>query len=269
MPATFAHPALAWPLRRWLPWRALVVGSTVPDVAHLLPRRPWTDHTLLSVVTFALPLGVLVLLTFERLAGPALAAGLPAPWRGPAQARLARPRSGPGAVLGILGGALGHVALDALTHPRTLPVRALPALRASVWTPFGPEPVHVVLQHGLGVAGTALLGALLLRWMARHRAPERLELLGVVPWALALLGVGAGAVAIGHRNSWWLEEPTRTHVFLVEGAAAGMMLSVGLAVAYGVAWHVVRWLWSRRVRARPPDRPADRSPDRSAGPAEA
>lgn len=250
MPATFAHPAFAWPLRRvGLPWMALVVGSMVPDVAHLLPRRPWTDHTLLSAFTFSLPLGLLIFIVYGRIVAPALPSLVPPAWREALRERLTRRRPWLPSATAILVGALLHIGLDGFTHAHRGPVLALPLLRAELLhiPAYGGVPTYKLLQYGGGLFGTAFLAERALRWALRHRA-GRARPSEAWPLGLAFGLTGIGAVWIAHRESYWLEEPDRTQVFLVSGAAGGMVVGSTLALAYALVW------WTARALAKNEER---------------
>lgn len=248
MPATFAHPAFAWPFRALgLPLSSLVVGAMVPDIAHLLPRRPWTDHTALSVLTFSLPLGLVVFILYARGVAPSLAAIAPGPWRDPLERRasaLARvPLRGP-AVFGVLLGAASHVGIDACTHADGAVVRLWPEVfrGALVRTGWGPLPLHGALQYGGGLLGSIFLARALLRWARRTQTrPAR-------PRDFAGLAAVLGLVLVvscvhAHRESFWLDAPVRYHVFLVQGATAALVSSAVLAVALAAlssAWRRLR-----------------------------
>lgn len=246
MPATFAHPAFAWPLRRWLPRLALTVGAVIPDVAHLLPRRPWTDHTLLSLLTFSLPLGTVVYLLSAHALLPELARWAPAPWRAAARAE-AESRAPLGrAVLGVLAGAATHVGLDHWTHVYGAGVAAVPHLRASV--PLLSIPAFKLLQYGLGMAGSIYLAVVLARWDAKVRTePLRWRLLWPY-FAVAAVWIALAALE-GHRQSYWLPMPVRLHDFLVVGAASGMVWVTLSLASFAALSGLIRRLHARKQRA--------------------
>ena len=87
MPFTFAHPAAAVPLRRWLGragvLSALVIGSMAPDLTYFVPfgvDRAST-HSLTGVLWFCLPLGVVTYYIFNFLVRPVMYVLLPPTWR--------------------------------------------------------------------------------------------------------------------------------------------------------------------------------------------
>ena len=247
MPATFAHPAFAWPLRRArLPWGALCVGSMVPDIAHLLPRHPWTDHTGLSIITFSLPVGLVVYLLFARWVAPGLVAVAPGPWRGPLEDATGRLDFGLGAILAIGLGATSHILVDATTHAGGVVVEALPGLlRVELGTtPLGPLYVYKLLQYGGGLAGTAFLLSRTWAWL-RHHQRRPLTLRDAAEPMVAVVVVGALATVQAHRQSWWLPFPTRLQDFLVVGATTALVLFAALAVTVASGVHLVRALRRR------------------------
>ncbi len=245
VPATFAHAAFAWPLRRLrLPWLALVVGSVTPDLAHRLPRSAWTDHTVASLFAFSLPLG-LVLHHLARWALPVLASVAPAPWRSGLVAAASGPRPGPIRVAAaILAAAALHLAIDEAIRD-TGPVASwLPLLAA----PVGDATVGLALRYGLSGAGLVFLLVQAQRFERRARSEP------IRPRHLApVVGAGGMCLAVGlwagWTNSHWLPAPTRGHVFLVEGMtavslwlpAAGLVVAAVVEVARGLA-RKTRWV---------------------------
>jgi hypothetical protein len=191
MPLTIAHPVAVLPLKRLgLPMSALIAGSMVPDLEHFIYLRPisYFSHSLPGLFLFCLPIGYLMLWIFYRLWVLALSPYItPSDW-------LAPPRFAPGKLgLGILTGALIHIAWDSFTHEYGFMVLRLPALSATVgeghWYAL---PIFKILQHGSGLLGLGLMG--LLAFYHRNQWPS------VRPRVLVLLLAGlllAGALALG------------------------------------------------------------------------
>src|SRR5512134_324687 len=83
MPFTFAHPAAAVPLRRWLgrygTVSALVIGSMTPDLAYFLPCgvSRAQSHSVAGLFWWCLPVGAAVYLLFHTVLAPPLVALAP------------------------------------------------------------------------------------------------------------------------------------------------------------------------------------------------
>ena len=55
-----------WPLRRFLPFAALAIGSMVPDLALFFPYIDYSEtHSAMGVFTVCLPMGISLFLLFE------------------------------------------------------------------------------------------------------------------------------------------------------------------------------------------------------------
>lgn len=205
MPATFAHPAFAVPLRRFgLPTSALTVGAMAPDLAYVLPVwHPWMAHSLTGLFAFALPVGLLAWVLVQVFVAPGLLAAAPRPVQSSFQ-RFAPRGDWSGrafclAAVGVVLGAATHIGIDELTHGYGWGPNAMPGVFAA--RPVGGLPVYKLLQYGLGLAGTLLLAA----------------------WTFS-------AYRAGPRSAWTAED--RVHVVRLLAAFAGL---AGLGAAYAAA----------------------------------
>ncbi|AZQ61938.1 DUF4184 family protein [Flammeovirga pectinis] len=77
MPITFAHPSAILPLIRYhhvLSISAMVIGSMIPDFEHFFIMEPSAKvgHSLLGILTFDLPIGILVYYITKYLFKPIL-----------------------------------------------------------------------------------------------------------------------------------------------------------------------------------------------------
>lgn len=224
-----------------------MVGSVVPDLAHVLPRSALTDHTAISVLTFSLPVGLLSFLTLRWFVAPALVAVAPVPWRAALGREQARPARGDRVVLGVALGAALHVLVDAFTHVYGAPVRLLPGLFGAPLRlgPWGAVPLYTVLQYGGGLAGSAYLLHLFSKWErgARSRPPRLLDL-------GPLAGAAGVAVCVALVSAWresrGLPLPDRHQVFVVHGAMTVMLTLVAEALALSAVVHAARR--ARRLR---------------------
>src|SRR5882672_2158342 len=122
MPFTLAHPAAVLPLRRYCPrllsFRALVVGSIVPDVAYCF-RNSHVDefaHSWIGSVGFALPVGIIALFLLSFCSAPVVRI-LPPRYRAAFLPLCERPLGSPFVVvISLLIGAWTHLLLDSMTH---------------------------------------------------------------------------------------------------------------------------------------------------------
>src|SRR6202050_3072102 len=91
MAFTISHAAavlpFSRPLARWRLLSAAVIGSMVPDFGWFMPLRParFETHSVLSLLSFCLPVGLATYWIFQRLMKVPLVELLPA--RGPSRWR--------------------------------------------------------------------------------------------------------------------------------------------------------------------------------------
>lgn len=253
MPFTFAHPAAVLPLRRFLWFPGLVVGSVVPDVAYYLPvpGGPDATHSVVGLVGIDLLLGVVLWGTGHVVVAPLLALSSPG-WRArvPPQALVARCTTWRARVVALgslVVGAATHLVWDAVTHTDGAAVRHWPVLRLSV---VGPHRLYNVIGYVSSLGGLLLLGAVVLRWYrrvprdhGRHwptlPGQTRPRVLGGIAVAVA---VGAGVA---------LADPvSRVSAYdWVRQLLVGGVQGAGLALAlYVLCWHLARRLGARRER---------------------
>jgi len=247
MPFTLSHPAAALPLRRLLPWApltALAIGSMTPDFPYFVgwDELRFRTHSLPSVATFSIPVGLVTYFAYERWLRAAWCDLLPAS----VAARV--PRSATHsrwlAVTGALAlGALTHVLWDSFTHEHQPGVELVRALNVVIVELLGfPVRGYNLLQHGSTLVGLALLarwfhcwlrrtprGELPASWERARRARRRAPLLAcgaLAPAAFAhALHLGPpGADLLSLRN------------FVGNAVVSGMSLTLGSLLAYAVWW---------------------------------
>jgi hypothetical protein len=178
MPFTVSHTAAALPFLRWLrPERVLaaaVIGSMVPDFGLFLPFSVprGATHGRLALLTFCLPLGLLMWLLYEVLIRPALLEVAPdrwwSRWRERGAVALGAWRTWLLAAAAVLGGAVTHLAWDAFTHEDARGVAMFPLLEHLSWRVNG-HPMYLfrILQHLSSVLGLAAVLWVAWRWHQR------------------------------------------------------------------------------------------------------
>jgi hypothetical protein len=215
MPFTLAHPAAAIPCRQYLgSWgvsTAVVIGSIVPDFSYFipLPIDPTFSHSLIGLVLFCLPLGVLSYFLFYLLVAPLAYALLPLPNRGRLSTTWAIgkvPTNPPvGIVVSLLVGAITHLVWDSFTHSNGAIVALFPSLATPLFDWEGYTLfVYGALQHTSTILGLALLFWWSVRWK-RKAASEKFSTVATkpvcIPLLIALLGPpGAIGLASGYSH---------------------------------------------------------------------
>ncbi|MGH8230267.1 MAG: DUF4184 family protein [Steroidobacteraceae bacterium] len=184
MPFTISHVAAVLPLHRPLTrarvFTAAVIGSMVPDFGLMVPgflARVET-HSIPSLITFCLPIGLLAYWLTMLLVRPAVIEVAPngayARLREHAPASIRQPAAWLGAAAALMLGAITHLVWDAFTHENARGVRMFPIL-----TDYGPEMaghsarLYRWLQYGSSIGGLAIVVWALVLWL--HHAPPPSE----------------------------------------------------------------------------------------------
>ena len=253
MPITPAHVAFAWPLRHLgLSRLTLTIGSVVPDLAHLLPRRPWSDHTALSILTFDLPIGFAIVILMNRWVIPGLTYVWPTPWQIGVQQLWSERRSGINRVIpGLIFGSALHVLVDHFTHSYGVFVQSFPMFfeQTIAETPWGPIRTYQVLKHGLGVIGCLALIDAFLIW-DRSTRTRALRWTDLQPWLFASTLILGVSMAWGYHESHWLPSPIREQDFLVQMVTAYMLLTVTTFFILSSYHQLQRWRTARKEPER-------------------
>ena len=253
MPFTFSHPAAAAPFSRFgLNLSALVVGSMSPDFIYFLlmtPRGEMT-HTIGGVFLFCMPASLLALLVYHHLLKEPVAALLPAPFQKAILAseplRLWPARKLIALLIGILLGALTHLAWDAFTHEGGWAGQLLPFLNMNVMDlGFDQVPLARILHHAGSIFGLSWIALQAKRLLSQSREGSE----GVAPsggsrWRAAgpILALIVGSSILGLAYAWIHQNPvTNYDIFrrmMVQGlVASGSFLTLLLA-GYGILWHL-------------------------------
>ena len=254
MPFTLAHPAAVVPLRRLLPLSALVVGSLAPDFEYLFRLAAVSEfsHTLLGVLYFCIPVGLVVLWLFHAVVKRSALLLLPdfarrglTPYSSDfpflPTGRLAA------IILALAVGALSHITWDSFTHEHGWAVERLPALRASLFALAGREVgLYKLLQHGSTLTGLALLAYCLRKRLkseaavmalpepslpARTRQRILLALLLSTCIAAVIIGLWSAARHSGLRA---------LQVFVVQTAVGGMAAFALCLLLFSIAYRLRR-----------------------------
>jgi hypothetical protein len=245
VPFTFAHPAAVLPLRGFLWFPGLAVGSVAPDVAYYLPvpGGAKATHSIIGVLGVNLLLGML-LLAVGRVALAPLLAVASAGWRARVAppgllARLQSWRTRLVTAVSLIVGAATHLGWDAVTHTDGAAVRHWPVLRVSV---VGPHRLYNVIGYVSSFGGLLLLGIVALRWYrcvppdhgGRWRGLPKWVRSGVLGGIMVAAAVGAGVA---------LADPvSRVSTYdWVRQALVGGVQGAGLALGlYVFGWYLGR-----------------------------
>jgi hypothetical protein len=172
MAFTLAHPAAALPFSRLLGKlgvrSALVIGSMVPDFWYVVPLAGRnTSHMPHGLITYCLPVGLLVYWLYHAGIKRPLVAMLPAALGARLEpvAMAGFPRASWLAVLvSLLVGAATHQAWDTFVHSHGTGVSLVPPLQAAL---LAIVPAELRVFHVLQALSSALGLYLIARWSLR------------------------------------------------------------------------------------------------------
>lgn len=249
MAFTLAHPAAALPLMRLLGRHgvrsALVVGSMVPDFWYVVPFADRnTSHMAHGLVSFCLPVGLVLYWVWHQGLKRPLATLLPPRWR----LRLREfTESGLPSVswwavaISVLAGAASHQLWDTFTHSNGTGVRLLPPLQ---WTLFSMGDASLRLFHVLQIVTSAAGLALVLHGSMRalQGLPARGRSISAdrrPSWLMVavLVLLAASAAVVGCVQT--LQNAAGGISALAGALARSLMGAATVAVfAYCAAWHL-------------------------------
>ena len=251
MPFTPTHILAVLPLRRWpaLPFAALVIGSTVPDLCLYLPFRVEGlyryAHSLHGPATVNLAAGLVIYFVWRLLLDKPLRDLLPAALRrriAPTAPLRVTPAGAVAVTVALVLGAATHVFWDTFTHAHRRGVDTFPQVfYADVGLPGGHEvPVYKLIQHGSSIVGLPLLALWMVWTLSRTKPGEPTADPTLAPaarhttWGVLLLLAGAAAVSVGLTADASLA--WRLHHLATRGGAA---VTAGLLV-YAAGWRLMR-----------------------------
>jgi membrane-bound metal-dependent hydrolase YbcI (DUF457 family) len=179
VPFTVSHAAAVLPLQRLtrhrVPLAAMMIGSMAPDFQFFMPfnlSREFT-HDFAGLFAFCWPIGLALWVLFVKVLERPTIEMLPSPWRERVPRSMpVTPRALLLASLGVLIGAMTHIAWDAFTHWGTPVSRFFPGLGAELFE-FRGRQIHVfsLLQYLSSVAG--LLALAYWGYNLRYAPPPR------------------------------------------------------------------------------------------------
>jgi hypothetical protein len=256
MPFTISHTAAVIFLnRKGLITSALVIGSMIPDLAyfvHLEGFNPDLGHSIQGLFTFCLPVGLVLLLVFQKFLKRPLFALLP-----PSHQQRLLPyleglplKSWQFIIRSLLSlgiGTLSHLAWDSFTHDDGFIVQNVAALHKVILEIAGTR-IHAfsILQHGSTLLGLAALMLWYFHWYRKtpvcpYPVPSSLQLpdstrfsiLGLMVGGVSLLCVLAGFYSFPHALSL---HKLRN---MTERLAVVSMVALTMEIAfYCTIWHL-------------------------------
>jgi hypothetical protein len=255
LPFTLAHPVAAVPLaRKPFVMSALVVGAVAPDFEYALRLAPVStvSHTLVGLLVFCVPTGLLVLWLWHALLKQALVEMLPdSHYRRPA------PLCTPFhffplprfllVLLSIFIGSCTHVAWDSFTHSSGWLVQRFSLLSVPlIDTQYATLRLYKILQHSSTLLGTLALACLYLRRFRRcqGRSGNASPSLTAPVRAGILVSMLLGAALVALAAAWASKPPWAGFrspcTFVVTTGVVGMGVVAVEAAAFSCWWHFFR-----------------------------
>jgi Domain of unknown function (DUF4184) len=250
MPLTFAHPAMALPLKKLLDRfgviPALAIGSMAPDVPYFLPLGidRHLGHSIPALFWFCVPVGLGIYWLLEYFFKQPFISLCPIVLQSRLVAIPVTRAPVIAIVLSLLIGAITHLFWDSFTHGNSLWLGYLPFLEAHLFS-LGNYQVYVfkVFQHGSTFVGIGLIAYWSIRWY--KNAPyqlvtsilplrKRIKILGIILFAGLLLGTFFGIGSIGTRFGI-----IALQQFLGKVITSGVASSIGAFSLYSLWWHYV------------------------------
>ena len=252
MPFTISHAAAVLPLKNSrIPLAALMIGSMSPDFAYFtsLAGRE-SSHELDGLFLFCWPAGLALWLLFVKLLERPTIELLPAAWRdhlAPSDSSLTM-RNLALVSLGIIIGAMTHIAWDAFTHANTPVADAFPVFNTELFSFRGRSVrVYLVLQYLCSVLG--LLALARWAWNLRH-ARSRPRAAGA---ARSTLTDRARIAAVLLMIAVSLTTALARYAVAADMRFEGRVfhLLIGGMTGWALAWCAVALLVHRRLRSTP------------------
>jgi len=203
MPFTFSHPAIVLPLNRlsknWFSLTALVIGSLTPDFEYFIRMRVLSiySHTWSGMLWFDLPLGLVLLILYNRLIKNKVIDHLPRYFN----QRLSEFKNERPVYLGanfvvvvmcLLIGVASHIFWDSFTHPMGYFVKHSHLLSHKIIIKHFPIPVYSILQQLSSIAG-----ALIIIYTINRLTPGKITIAkGSTAYWVKIIGISLVILAI-------------------------------------------------------------------------
>lgn len=250
--------------RRGLVFSALVIGSMAPDFEYFFGLARPVSHSFPGVISFTLPLAIVVLIIFHALVKwpliSLLPCGLQARMIGPAQRFQWWPPARLALILASLSiGIATHLFWDSFTHVDGWCVIHWRVLQSSAFALLHRQfRVFQLLQVGGTALGMFALALNFARWYkraAKHEVGLRPQFSPATKWTI-LSAMSATAVVLGVVNG------AKWHGALLHGASGRMHFLIGWVIStttvgavelfgFGLIWRIFldRRLQQDRVSA--------------------
>jgi len=239
MPLTFAHPAIVLPLNkltsRWFSLTGLIVGSVVPDFEYFIRMRVYSiySHTWLGLLSFDLPLGLLLTFVYHDIVRDKLIQNMPLPlyqrlsifkqfnWDGYCKQHWFK------VVISILVGAASHLFWDSFTHINGYFVAQYGMTKTTLV--FGHQlPIYKVIQHASTlVGGVAIITAL---WRLAVMPASRIKT--TYPYWLSVVAIAMIVLVL--RIALGLH--IKAYFDLLVTALSGLLIAVTIVPLAGQRW---------------------------------
>jgi len=203
MPFTFSHPAIVLPLNRlnqkWISLTALVIGSLTPDFEYFIRMRVVSiySHTSLGMFWFDLPIGLLLIILYNRFIKNKAIDRLPLYLN----QRLSGFKDDRPEYLGanffvllfcLLIGVASHIFWDSFTHPTGYFVKHSHLLSHKIIIKHFPIPFYSILQQL-----SSITGALIIFYAISKLTPEKATTVkGSIAYWVKIMVISIGIVAI-------------------------------------------------------------------------
>jgi Domain of unknown function (DUF4184) len=211
MPFTPSHPALVLPLT-YLPQRlysltGLVIGSMTPDFEYFIRMRTQSNysHTILGLLWFDLPLGLLLGFIFHNIVRDSLFNNFPtglksrfAIFNGFDWNKYFRTNWFV-VIISILIGAGSHLLWDSFTHSHGYFVENIPSLSNKIAIATHQIPIYNILQHS-----STLIGGLVIA-ISLYKLPSDINVTGPASYKYWIMLTGLTLTIIAIRLLFGLD----------------------------------------------------------------
>lgn len=255
MPALWAHPVAAIPLKRYrLVLSALIVGCMAPDLLYFIPGITYEGfgHTFLGLFIFTLPAGLASLWIFHKILKRPLFSLLPDEQQERVVGLIMDFRFEPSkqfvlVVISLFIGSLTHVVWDSFTHYHGWLVQNISFLSFPIInTSHGTLRLFKVLQHGSTIAGSIVLIYWYLKWLNKtpkrcvapiYRLPNfcRFIVVGAIGLTSGFISVISGFVLVPN-----IVNLSRFSHFAVTSAKAGISCFLAELLIFSITWYIFK-----------------------------